>query len=191
MNYSKFLIVVLFFNIGQILAQTEIDIKSILIDFELMSFEEELLLNHQKIRTPPIQEVAILDSTLIFIIDTVLQQEKGCRYFSKDLCLSILFARCNDTLYETCYRIQFELCNKNTLLCLMPIGYFFYQNILIFIYDIVEPPKELFSYIDVKKDFNHYTDYDDIGIIDDRYSMYFFWYINHKFYYGEKVNQCK
>jgi hypothetical protein len=189
MNYKKFFIVIaLIFNFMIIFAQEEDSINTFFIrNWDQDLYENQLL--SQRVKIPPIQEVSVLDSTLILIIDSVLDQEKNCPYFSKDLCLSLLFARKKDTLYKNYYCIQIELCDKNILLDLNPIGYFFHQDRYVFIYDIIKLPEVLFSYLNIKKDFNHYNNYDDYVIDDDRYSMYIYWYINNQFFF-EKAYKC-
>jgi hypothetical protein len=142
-------------------------------------------------RLSPVPIVNIIDSSFLTILDTVLLMEKKCNYFSIDLCIDVLFARIKDSnvVNNQYYHLHIELDKEKPKSEHKLVGYFKYRGRDVFLFDLFGLPDQLFSYTGENKRFDYRID-SDFVIYDDRYSMYFYWYINRKFYLHEIVNKC-
>lgn len=181
-SFKFYLLAIFLIHLNELTAQIIID--SSFSDYEEV-YNNSLFDNNQFCLV--LDSVSIINSNLLNIIDTVLEQEQRCVYINQKLSLSIRSMPIDTCLSKQCFCLKFELNNINTLIGNKPIGYFVYRDFKIFLFDFNSFLKQYYSKTGIKNTFyfNYENSYDN-----DRYSMYFYYFIYENIYVN-KVDNCR
>jgi len=155
-----------------------------------------LIANSQHtIKTIELSKLKIERDELVYILDSMIIHEKRCEYYDSNLVFGINIRKSDSNYF---INIQSEN-DKNIVLGLKPYGYTYYQNHLFFVSgDYNENlfqksgEKKIFKYLkynilntNEKKERVKYT------VTDDSFTIWWFWYINEKFFWGGKASYCE
>lgn len=128
-----------------------------------------------------LQEYEFADSNLLVLMDSILDSESRCPYFTDSLCLSLKIIEYPSTINT--YQLTFESPNKGSYYFLEknPLGFLKIRNHTLYIYDTI--PKELFStknrtqlfsFVKYKKELT------EINCEDYCYSLWIYKYVGNK-----------
>lgn len=90
-----------------------------------------------------LQEYEFADSNLLILMDSILDNESKCPYFTDSLCLSLKIVEYPSTINT--FQLIFESPNKGSYYFLEknPLGFLKIKDHTLYVHDII--PKELFS----------------------------------------------
>jgi len=144
-----------------------------------------------------LEEVEIIDSTLLFLVEQIVENDKQCPYYDdKNNFISINIYGVKDSMGNTAhseYKIQFSIWNKSVMLFgTKHDGFKYYcfkfRNINGIIRARVTPPVNWFKKTGQTTVFSYSNDLTFMD--DDSHSLYEYWFVNQNFYTGDHYD-CK
>ena len=141
-----------------------------------------------------LKKIDVKDTMLFHLLDTLIKNDKKCPYFSDSSCISIVFRGVRDSnlhIIPNYYLIETSVEDINLLLGLKQEFYFIYDGFRCSVdftdgfqatlfFDLTLTPSEQFVFSsDLVVHMN-----------DDSHSIFTYWYINGKYYFGDSYS-CK
>ena len=131
----------------------------------------------------------VCDSTLFDVIDSVMEAEMNCNYYSDSTCVLVSLFKANDSLIECCY--AFWMYNTKEVDLLDIVGFFQYGGVYCFVekFPDVDISESVFRESVGCSTFFYHYDEELFWTEDDSHSYNIYIYHNNSFY-PAKVAPC-
>lgn len=131
----------------------------------------------------------VCDSTIFDVIDSVMEAEMNCNYYSDSTCVLVSLFKTSDSLFGCCY--AFWIYNTKEVNLLDVVGFFQYDEVVCFVvkFPDVDISESVFRESGVENTFFYHYDEELFWSEDDSHSYNIYIYHNNSFY-PAKVAPC-